>query len=97
MILDQLITGVVTVVGVSLSFAYYPQAWRIWRTKSAGDISMASIVLFVVGTNTWLLYGLYREDVAIIASFLFGAIGSVIVLLLTLYFRRKKVKSEPQE
>ena len=93
MVLDQLITAVVTIVGFALSVAYYPQAWRIWKNRSSADVSISSYVLFAVGTSTWLFYGFYKNDIPIIASFLLGALGSWLVLLLTLYFRRKNVKS----
>jgi len=86
---DQLIQAVVTVVGVALSLAYYPQAWKIWKQKSAHDVSLFSYVLFAVGTTTWTLYGFYRQDIPIISAFLFGALGSWLVLALPLYSRRK--------
>ncbi|HXK31454.1 MAG TPA: SemiSWEET family transporter [Candidatus Paceibacterota bacterium] len=95
MTLDQLITAVVTVVGVALSVAYYPQAWRIFKNRSSQDVSVPSYVLFAVGTTTWLLYGFYKNDTPIIASFLLGAFGSWLVLLLALYFRRKKGSEGP--
>lgn len=90
MIVDQLIQAAVTVVGVALSLAYFPQAWRIWKNKSAEDVSTSSYLTIGIGTTTWLLYGLYRDDIVIIASFLFGVVGSWLVLCLTLYFKRKR-------
>ena len=94
MTLDQLITAVVTVVGVALSVAYYPQAYRIWKNGSSKDVSVPSYILFALGTSTWLFYGFYKNDIPIIASFLLGTIGSWLVLFLTLYFRQKNVKSD---
>ena len=89
MLLDQLITGVVTVVGIALSLAYYPQAWRIVQKKSAHEISILSYCLFALGTSTWLFYGFYKHDSTVIAGFLFGVIGSWLVLILALYYRHK--------
>lgn len=89
--MDTIITAVVTVIGIILSLGYYPQAWRIWRSRRATDVSVTSYVIFAIGTTTWLLYGIYKEDFAIIASFFFGAIGSWLVLCLTLYFKGKHV------
>lgn len=94
MIQDQLIQAIVTLFGIVVSFAYYPQAWRIWKLKASDEISIPSISLFVAGTSVWLFYGFYKSDNVIVASFLFGAVGSWLVLLLTLFFRRKKVESE---
>jgi len=89
MTLDQFITVFVSAVGLLFSLGYYPQAWRIWTKKSAEDISLLSFSIFVLGTTVWLAYGFYKEDLAIISSFFFGAIGSWLVFGLTIYFRRK--------
>lgn len=72
-----------------MSCGYYPQAYAIWKRKSAGDISLVSYFIFVIGTITWTIYGFYKQDVAIIWSFVIGAVGSTLVLALTLYYRNK--------
>lgn len=90
MTFDAIIQSIVTLVGLLLSFGYYPQAYHMWRKRSAGGVSLASYSIFVLGTTVWTLYGFYRHDVTIILSFLFGMIGSWLVLGLTLYFQHKK-------
>lgn len=72
-----------------MSFGYFPQALRIWRDKSAADISILTYAIFSVGTAIWLTYGFVTGDPVIIASFAVGVIGSWLVLGLTLYFRRR--------
>lgn len=72
-----------------MSCGYYPQAYAIWKRKSAGDISLVSYFIFVIGTITWTIYGFYKQDAAIIWSFVIGAVGSALVLTLTLYYRNK--------
>ena len=89
MILDQLISALVIIVGIAISFAYFPQAYRIWKNKSATDVSILSYTILAAGTTTYLLYGFYKNDAVLIAGFLFGVIGSWLVLLLALYYRRK--------
>lgn len=90
MISDQTVTVLVSAAGVLLSFGYYPQAYRIWRKKSAEDISIPAYIVLVLGTNIYLAYGLYRRDIVLISGFLLGAIGSWLILFLTLYYRRIK-------
>jgi len=89
MILDQLIDAFVIIIGIAISFAYFPQAYRIWKHKSSADVSLLSYVILAMGTTTYLLYGFYKNDIVLIAGFLFGVIGSWLVFILTLYFRRK--------
>lgn len=97
MILDQLISATVVLAGIMLSLAYYPQLYRIWKNGSAAGVSVSSFLMFSIGTTVWFLYGIYKNDLILISGFLLGVIGSWLVLFSTLYFRRKKVKSEPQD
>ncbi len=80
----------VTVLGVAMSCGYYPQAYAIWKRKSAGEISLLSYSIFFIGTSTWTVYGFYKNDPAIIASFVIGCVGSALVLALAVYYRHKK-------
>ena len=92
MIFDQIIKGVVVVVGIAMSFSYYPQAWKIWKEKSSQSVSLLSFLILAVGTTVFLAYGLYINDIVLIAGFFFGTIGSWLVVLLTLYYRNRKGK-----
>ena len=88
--LDYLVQTLATIAGVTMSFGYYPQAWKIFRTKSADNISLSAYSIFIFGTTTWFLYGLYERSLVIALSFVFGVVGSWLVLLLTLYYRGKQ-------
>lgn len=88
MMSDQTITTLVSIAGFILSLGYYPQAYRIWKNRSAEDISIPSYIVLILGTNIYLAYGIYRYDVVLISGFLLGAIGSWLILILTLYYRR---------
>ena len=77
----------VTVVGALMSFGYYPQAWRMYRTKSAEAVSAISYSILAVGTTVWTLYGIYLRNWVIITGFFFGMIGSWLVLWLIWRYR----------
>ncbi len=76
------------VMGILMSIAYYPQAWRIFRTRSAEDISLWSTGLLALGTTTWLLYGVASDNFVIAAGFFFAALGSWLVFGLTIAYRK---------
>lgn len=38
--------------------AFVPQVVRVWRRRSADDISLAMYVLFMAGVALWALYGI---------------------------------------
>jgi len=78
----------VTIMGVLMSLGYYPQAYKLYKTKSSQDISLSTFVIFAVGTFVWTVYGFFQKDFTIILLFLIGVIGSWSVLYLTIRYRR---------
>jgi MtN3 and saliva related transmembrane protein len=77
------------ITGILMSLGYYPQLWKIFKTKSARDISIPSFVIFGIGTLSWFIYGWYLHDIVIILSFGLGVIGSWAILFSTFYYREK--------
>lgn len=86
----MIISALATIMGVLMSLGYYPQAYKIWKTKSARDVSIPTFVIFSIGTASWFAYGWYLHDLVILLSFGLGVIGSWTVLGLTLLYKRKE-------
>jgi MtN3 and saliva related transmembrane protein len=57
------------------TIAFVPQVWRVWKTRSARDLSLPMYLIFTTGVVLWLLYGLAIGAWPIIA-------GNVITLFL---------------
>jgi MtN3 and saliva related transmembrane protein len=57
-----------TVAGALTTIAFVPQAWRIWKTRSAQALSLSMYLIFTSGVALWFLYGLLLGAVPIIAS-----------------------------
>jgi MtN3 and saliva related transmembrane protein len=56
------------VAGMLTTVSFLPQVWRIWRRKSADDVSMPMFLLFTVGVAAWLVYGLLIHSMPVIAA-----------------------------
>ena len=54
------------VAGTLSTIAFVPQAWRIWKTRSARDLSLPMYLIFTSGVALWLVYGLALGAVPII-------------------------------
>jgi MtN3 and saliva related transmembrane protein len=52
--------------GTISSITFLPQVLRIWKTKSAKDLSLNMLALLILGVSMWLTYGIMVKDVAII-------------------------------
>lgn len=48
--------------------AYAPQAIKVWKTRSTGDISLGMFLVMVFGIALWLVYGLLSGDAPLVAA-----------------------------
>ena len=67
------------------SMSFVPQAWKIWKTKSAEDVSLKMFLALCTGVMLWLLYGFIKKDTAILVT-------NGVTLLLTLAILGMKLK-----
>jgi len=44
--------------GLITTGGFVPQVWRLFKLKSAREISLTFTLLFIVGITFWLLYGI---------------------------------------
>ncbi len=50
------------------TFAFLPQVIKTWRTRSTKDISLGMFLVLVTGIVLWLVYGLLRPDMPLVAA-----------------------------
>ena len=60
----------ITLIGLAAGFfttiAFVPQALKIWRSKSARDVSLQTFAAFTLGVALWLAYGILKQEPPII-------------------------------
>lgn len=78
-----------TVFGVLMSVGHFPQAYTIWKNKSGANVSLLTYGVFAIGTTIWLIYGVSKMEIPIIASYAPGVIGSWLVVILKLIYTKK--------
>ncbi|MFA6094643.1 MAG: SemiSWEET family transporter [Candidatus Paceibacterota bacterium] len=93
----EIIKIIATVMGITMSLGYYPQLWKIIRSKNSENISIVSYIIFSIGTTTWLMYGFSIMDSVIIASFSLGVTGAVLILYFSILYRHKKTTVNAHE
>lgn len=62
------ITVLGLLAGTLTTIAFIPQLVKVWRSKSAKDISLNTLVIFNTGVFLWLIYGIYLQAIPIIAA-----------------------------
>ncbi len=65
--------------GACTTLSFLPQVVRTLRTRHAGDLSAAWLLIFGLGTLAWVVYGVLRSDLAVTAA---NAVTAVLVLAL---------------
>jgi MtN3 and saliva related transmembrane protein len=61
-----------TVVGgfaaICTTLSYFPQLQKCWTTGETGDLSLGMLLILLVGLSAWVVYGVMRKDIVIIAA-----------------------------
>ncbi|MEK7819548.1 MAG: SemiSWEET transporter [Pseudomonadota bacterium] len=66
--MDTAVTVVGLGAGTLTTLAFIPQVARIWRTRSARDISLPTFAALTLGTVLWLAYGILLGDVPLMVA-----------------------------
>lgn len=82
------LTGSAAAFLTTLSFV--PQLVRVWRRKSAKDISLVMFLLFSLGVFLWLVYGLGIGSAPIVAANAVTLALALAILALKLRYDRKQ-------
>ena len=77
----DLFTWLGVAAGAITSIGFIPQLLKGYKTKKLDDISYWMPLVLAAGMGLWFLYGIVRQDIAIIAANTFG-IGCNMLLLL---------------
>lgn len=54
--------------GVCTTLAVVPQLIKAWKTKKVDDISPLMFTILIIGVGLWVVYGILKKDIAIIAT-----------------------------
>jgi MtN3 and saliva related transmembrane protein len=78
-----------TLIGLAAGFlttiAFVPQVTKIWKSKSAKDVSLPTFVAFAIGVALWIAYGIMKQEPPIV-------LWNGVTLLLAIAILWMKVK-----
>ena len=69
--------------GIVSSVTFLPQVIKIWKTKSAKDLSMGTLLFLVLNVSLWLFYGILTNLYPIIITN--GIVLSMVFIMI--YFK----------
>jgi len=76
-----ILTTLATIFGISMALAQIPQAHKIFKRKSAKDISIITYLILLIGSIIWILYGIEIISFPLIIANSIGAITITIVII----------------
>ena len=78
-----------SVAAVCTTISFLPQLIRVWRRKSASDISLTMFLLFSFGVACWLVYGIGIGSRPITAANAVTLALALAILILKLRYDRR--------
>ncbi len=77
------ILGILAAIGTTSSFI--PQAYKVYRTKKTGDLSLGMFLLFCIGTMFWIVYGFLIRSFPV-------TLANVLTFIMALYILVMKLR-----
>ena len=72
------------------TIAFLPQLYKTWKTKSADDVSLIMLVLFIIGLICWIIYGLKINSLPILVANIITFIFNFSILILKITYSKNK-------
>ena len=72
------------------TIAFLPQLYKTWKTKSADDVSLTMLILFIIGLICWIIYGLNINSIPILIANIITFIFNFSILILKITYNKGK-------
>ena len=70
------------------TIAFVPQLYKTWKTKSADDVSLFMLILFITGLICWIIYGLKINSIPILIANIITFIFNFSILVLKILYKK---------
>ena len=70
--------------------AFLPQLYKTWQTKTAEDVSLVMLILFITGLICWIIYGLKINSIPILTANIITFIFNFSILILKITYSKSR-------
>jgi MtN3 and saliva related transmembrane protein len=74
------------IAGIITTSALVPQAVKIYKTKSAKDISLTMFVFLSIGIALWLFYGILIQAIPVITANSVSLLLNILIIIMKLRY-----------
>ena len=68
--------------------AFLPQLIKTLKTKKADDVSSTTLIMFIIGVLSWIIYGYQISSLPILIANLITLILNLLILISKVYFAK---------
>ena len=68
--------------------AFLPQLIKTLKTKKADDVSLITLIMFIIGVLSWIIYGYKISSLPILASNIITFVLNLLILISKIYFSK---------
>ncbi len=72
------------------TIAFLPQLYKTWKTRSANDVSLVMLILFIIGLICWIIFGIKINSIPILVANVITLIFNFSILILKIKYREIK-------
>ncbi len=72
------------------TIAFLPQLYKTWKTKSADDVSLIMLILFITGLICWIIYGININSIPILIANIITFVFNFLILILKVTYSKSK-------
>ena len=66
--------------------AFLPQLIKTLETKKADDVSLTTLIMFIIGVLSWIIYGFKISSTPILIANFITLILNMLILISKIYF-----------
>ena len=68
--------------------AFLPQLIKTLRTKKADDVSLVTLIMFICGVFSWIIYGYKISSIPILMANIITFTLNVLILISKIYYSK---------
>jgi len=72
--------------------AFLPQLLKTLKTKKADDVSLTTLIMFIIGVFSWIIYGYKISSTPILIANIITLILNLMILISKIYFQKTLIK-----
>ena len=76
------------IAAVLTTAAFLPQLIKTLKTKKADDVSLITLIMFIIGVLCWIIYGYKISSTPILIANLITLLLNLLILISKIYFSK---------